>query len=462
MAWQQIPNFKDEKAKINERIHSSNAKIIEVLYGARDKAGKPTTPENRSIDGHGHWIALEIEGEYQIIYWRLPVSEGGKIVYGSGDGSNALVDLENDIKLKESLCIQAEGLAYSRDWGGTSAKYKQLFEEWKKIFNWHTPKEKQLWDRFQAAKKTFFDQRDKDRVQKKQAKQAIIVEARSLSTSKDWKTASQRFKELMDKWKSIGSVGKPDEDSLWAEFKAARETFNNRRTENANRVSAQFENNRHQKQALINEAKSIAQCTSDWKSATNKLNDLMTRWKTIGSAGRDHDDELWKEFNSIRQNFFESKHRYHVQQESRFLENARRKRQIIQEASAIASSCDYSSNNAERMKDLDREWKLVGFAGKENEDELWNLFQNAKNSFWTGKRANSAQRQQEYRIKMNEAINRKRMQISNLQSQIYNLENKMYSVKKQEYIDNMRDWISEKEAKIRELEIAIRDMESRM
>ena len=144
------------------------------------------------------------------------------------------------------------------------------------------------------------------------------------------------------------------------------------------------------------------------------------------------------------------------------MENARIKRQIVQEASAIASRCDYSSCNTERMKELDREWKAVGFAGKENEDELWNLFQNAKNSFWTSKRANSAQRQQEYRIKLNEAINRKRMQISNLQSQIYNLENKMYSVRKQEYIDNMREWISEKEAKIRELEIAIRNIESSM
>ena len=461
MAWEQIPNFKDKYAKINERIHPSGARIIEVLYGARDKEGRPTTPES-SADGHGHWIALEIDGVYQMLSWRHPSSEGGKQEYGYGRRNNALADLEADIASKESLCIQAENLSFSQDWGGTSAKYKQLSEEWKKIYNWHTPKEKQLWDRFQAAKKTFYGQRDKARAQKKQAKQAIIAEARSLSTSSDWKAASQRFKELMDNWKSIGSVGKPDEDSLWEEFNAARQAFNNRRTENANRVSAQFENNRRQKQALINEARSVAQCTSDWKASTNKLNDLMTRWKTIGSAGREHEDELWKEFNSIRHDFFESKHRHHEQQENRFLENARRKEQIVQEASGIASRCDYSSYNTERMKELDREWKEVGFAGKDKEDQLWNLFQKAKNSFWTGKRAYSAQRQQEYRIKLNEAINRKRMQISNLQSQIYNIENKMYSVRKQEYIDNMREWISEKEERIRELEIAIRDMESRL
>ena len=461
MAWTQIPNFNDKYAKINERTHPSGAKIIEVLYGARDRNGRPTTPESSS-DGHGHWIALEIDGVYQMLSWRHSSAEGGKQEYGSGRKNNALADLEADIAAKESLCIQAEGLAYSQKWGETSAKYKQLLDDWKKIYNWHTPKEKQLWERFQAAKKTFYDQRDRMRAKNKQAKQDIIAEARGLSASSDWKSASQRFNELMEKWKSIGSVGKPDEDTLWAEFNAARQTFNNRRKENANRVSAQYEDKRRQKQAIINEARSVAQCTSDWKASTQKLNDLMERWKSVGSAGKEYEDALWKEFNSIRQNFFESKHRYHEQQESRFLENARRKNQIVQEASSIASRCDYSPYNTDRMKALDREWKEIGFAGKGNEDQLWNLFQNAKNSFWNGKRASSTQRQQEYRIKLNEAINRKRAQISNLQSQIYNLESKMYSVKKQEYIDNMRGWISEKEAKIRELEIAIRDMESKL
>ena len=61
MAWTTIPNFGDEKARINERIHESGAKIIEVLYGSKDVYGNPIEPKKH--DGqHGHWIALEIDG----------------------------------------------------------------------------------------------------------------------------------------------------------------------------------------------------------------------------------------------------------------------------------------------------------------------------------------------------------------------------------------------------------------
>ena len=67
MAFENNPefmNFGDKYAKINKRVHSSGANIIEVLYGARDANGHPTYPERDANDGHGHWIALEIEGMY--------------------------------------------------------------------------------------------------------------------------------------------------------------------------------------------------------------------------------------------------------------------------------------------------------------------------------------------------------------------------------------------------------------
>ncbi len=104
MGFTRIPNFGDQYAKINERIHSSGAPVVEVLYGARDSNGRPTYPENRRRDGHGHWIALEIDGLYQIIYWRHPEYEGGGLEYGSDSHDNPLCDLEADISEKEQLC----------------------------------------------------------------------------------------------------------------------------------------------------------------------------------------------------------------------------------------------------------------------------------------------------------------------------------------------------------------------
>ena len=71
-------------------------------------------------------------------------------------------------------------------------------------------------------------------------------------------------------------------------------------------------------------------------------------------------------------------------------------------------------------------------------------------------------KQQEWRRKLYEAINRKRDQISNLERQISELQYKMSNMRNQEYINNMYRWIDEKNSKIRELEIAIQDMESKL
>lgn len=461
MAWSSIPNFGDKFARINERSHSSGARLIEVLYGARNSMGQPTSPEGDS-DGHGHWIALEIDGTYQMLSWRHPTYEGGQEEYGRGRSSNALVDLEGDITAKEEICSQADSLSYSQDWKTASSKFNQLFDKWKKIYNWGTPKEKQLWERFQASKKIFYERRESDRSKNKAAKQNIISEAWSLANSSDWKNASQRAKELFDKWKGIGSAGKDNDDLLWTEFNTARQTFYNRRSKHYSDMDEQRDRNRQQKQALISEARSIAQHSTDWKNTSDKLHELMDRWKIIGSAGKDCDESLWNEFNGIWKSFFERRHFHYEEQNRVFQENARRKSQIVQAALSIASRCDYSSQSTERMKDLDREWKSVGFAGKSNEDQLWSLFRDAKESFWSGKRSYNEQRQQEWRRKLYDAISRKREQISNLERQISDLQYKMNGMRNQEYINNMCHWISEKEAKIRDLEMAIQDMESKL
>lgn len=462
MAWDKIPNFGDKYAKVEEKTHSaSGARVISVLYGARDANGKPTDPEN-DRDGHGHWIALEIDGIYQMLSWRHPAYEGGRQEYGRSRKDNALSDLEADIREKENLCRQAESIASSRDWRQGHQKLTLLMAEWKKLFNWGTPKEKELWERFRAANDKYYKERDNERERNKSAKKAIISDASSIAYSTDWKQTSAKMKLLLDKWKSIGSAGKDYDDSLWVEFNRARQVFFDRQDKHFKGLSEQRDKNRRIKNDLISEARSVSQYSEQWKETGDKLNDLMERWKAAGSAGRDYDDRLWADFNSIRQSFFDRRKVYYDQRDRERINNASAKRSIAQEAHAIASSMDYSPRSTERMKELDREWKNIGSAGKENEDQLWRIFSDAKNRFWSTKRTESERKKREFRENITDAISRKRNQVYNLQRQISDLRDKMYGMKNQEYISNMCGWIDEKEAKIRELEAAIYDMESKL
>lgn len=399
---------------------------------------------------------------YQMLSWRHPQYEGGGQEYGTGRRDNALKDLEDDIAEKESICSKAESLSRSRDFSSASKQMDELFAEWKNIFNWHTPKEKQLWERYSEARKTFYEQRERARTETACAKRGIIAEARSLASSNDWKNAGQRLKELMDQWKRVGSAGRNEDEILWQEFDAARKQFYERRSKHFEETENRFSKNKAEKQSLIAEARSVSQYSTDWKNTTDKLGEFMSKWKAVGSAGREYDERLWNEFCAIRQEFFDRKQAHYNEQKSTFMANAARKSNLVQEAASIAGRCDYSQQCTERMKDLDREWKSIGPAGKEQEQELWNSFMSAKDSFWSGKRSAGERRQMERKMKMQEAIGRKRASISNLEGQISNLRCKMLGMKNQEYINNMYGWIAEKEARIRELEMAIRDMESKL
>ena len=114
-----IPNFNDPYAKVQERDHWSGAHIIDVLYGAQDKNGNPTSPENSS-DGHGHFIAIEIDGLYQVLSWRHSRSEGGGMDEGSDRIGNPLHDLEEGIKEKRAVLHQVQEAMKSRNYDTAS------------------------------------------------------------------------------------------------------------------------------------------------------------------------------------------------------------------------------------------------------------------------------------------------------------------------------------------------------
>ncbi len=61
-------------------------------------------------------------------------------------------------------------------------------------------------------------------------KTALVEEAEKLAAeSTGWKTAGDRFKEILDEWKTIRGVDKKTDGELWKRFAAARDAFTRRR-----------------------------------------------------------------------------------------------------------------------------------------------------------------------------------------------------------------------------------------
>lgn len=149
--------------------------------------------------------------------------------------------------LKETLIEKAEAIKDSKEWKETREQMHALMDEWKAAGFAGRDVDQQLWDRFNAARQTFY-QNQKEYydglremyAQAKEAKEVIIVKAKELATEPVNEETRLKFVGLFENWKAIGSAGRKFEEKLWKEFKAIQDDFYARLK--ANREREQIDN----------------------------------------------------------------------------------------------------------------------------------------------------------------------------------------------------------------------------
>ncbi|CAN5849553.1 DUF349 domain-containing protein [soil metagenome] len=128
---------------------------------------------------------------------------------------------------KEALCVRAEELSGSTDWGPTSAVFRDLLTEWKAAGRTAKDVDDALWHRFKAAQDTFFAarnaltaERDAEfKANAAAAKDKLLAEAEKINTA-DHDAARAALRTITDKWDAIGKVPKERTADLERRLKA--------------------------------------------------------------------------------------------------------------------------------------------------------------------------------------------------------------------------------------------------
>jgi hypothetical protein len=194
--------------------------------------------------------------------------------------------------IKEKLVAEAESLIDSVAWKVTTARLKELLDEWKKAPRLDKKVDAALWKRFSSSRNKFDKRRrvhfsNLDSEQKKVAstKEVIVKEAESLANSREWLNTAKRYKELMDQWKASGRGKKSADTALWNRFKAAQDTFFKTKNADMDKRKSSMVENLAKREAMIVEFEALLPI-SDFKSAKNKFYDLMGKWQKIGMTDR--------------------------------------------------------------------------------------------------------------------------------------------------------------------------------
>ncbi len=135
---------------------------------------------------------------------------------------------ENNLQMKEDLCIQAEGLKDSTEWKKTSELLKNLQAKWKTIGAVPKKKSDEIWQRFRAACNTFFDNKnayykniDKERDENLKLKEQLIAEVENFQFKDSDEQNISALKDLQKRWAEIGPVPSNKKDSIHDKFRKA-------------------------------------------------------------------------------------------------------------------------------------------------------------------------------------------------------------------------------------------------
>lgn len=135
---------------------------------------------------------------------------------------------DNNLQLKEDLCVQAEGLKDSTDWKKTTEILKDLQAKWKTIGPVSRKYSEEIWQRFRAACNTFFDNKQKyfksidaEQHENLKQKEALIEEVKNFAHTGSDEQNIAALKEIQKRWSQIGLVPISKKDSVYERFRSA-------------------------------------------------------------------------------------------------------------------------------------------------------------------------------------------------------------------------------------------------
>ena len=149
------------------------------------------------------------------------------------------------------------------------------------------------------------------------------------------------------------------------------------------------------KEALAAEAEELAEHSTDWKAAGDRIRDILEEWRTIRGIDRKTDDALWKRYSRARDSFNRRRGSHFAELDRGRASAKRAKEELVERAEALKDSTDWNET-ARAFRDLMQEWKAAGRAPRDVDDKLWAQFRAAQDHFFDARNAVNAERDREF------------------------------------------------------------------
>ncbi len=289
--------------------------------------------------------------------------------------------------------------------GRAIGRFKDIQESWKEVGP--IPRDKRqeiqkefsnLVDTFQYNINIYKEIKDHDLSRNLSLKQEVIANLNGLMEMDKIKDVEKKLHAYQDEWNSIGGTRQEDweklKDDYWATVNKVYEKihafYEVRRTEQAENII--------KKRALIERAKALIESENeshgDYKKITDELLELQAEWKTIGFGPKQENEEVWQEFRSVCNTFFDQKKSFYAKRDGKYDDIKAKKEVLIQQAHALKESTDWKTGTQQLIA-LQKQLKEIGSAGPKFENQLWKKFREPIDFFFNAKDSHFSEKDEE-------------------------------------------------------------------
>ncbi len=199
-------------------------------------------------------------------------------------------------------------------------------------------------------------------------REEIVTLAESLVNSTQWKATGEKYKSLLDEWKTLPNADRAKEQELWKRFSHARSAFDKARRTYFHGLDEARADAQSAKKAIIAKATSLADST-EWGATTGAFKGLMNDWKNLPRAAKSVEDSLWKEFKAAQDKFFDARNAALSVRDEELSGNLTVKLGLLEKAEALLPIKDVDSAKA-AMRDIQEQWEKAGHVSRADKEKV--------------------------------------------------------------------------------------------
>ncbi|WP_418818431.1 DUF349 domain-containing protein [Paraprevotella clara] len=308
---------------------------------------------------------------------------------------------EENLQKKQEILERIKALSATPEEANQAYKeFKELQNQWKELTLVPAEKANELWKTYQLYVEQYYDQlklnnefREYDFKKNLEIKTRLCETAEKLNEEADVISAFQQLQALHQEFKETGPVAKELREEIWARFKAASTAVNKRHQQYFEELKQKEEENLAHKTALCEKIETIdltaIKTAAAWEAQTQQIIEMQKEWRTIGFAPQKMNVKIFERFRGACDRFFTEKAAFFKRLKEEQAQNLAKKTELCEKAEALKDSTDWKAT-ADKLMQIQKEWKTIGAVPKKHSESLWQRFIGACDYFFEQKGKNTA------------------------------------------------------------------------